>query len=60
MGFESWTPWEVEFVDGQLLVVEPNPCSPDALLGVQLGNMTQVTPDGAVEIHKHGKEFVVK
>jgi Xaa-Pro aminopeptidase len=60
MGFESWTPWEVEFVDGQLLVVEPNPCSPDALLGVQLGNMTQVTPDGAVEIHKHGSEFVVK
>ncbi|MGI9556498.1 MAG: M24 family metallopeptidase [Solirubrobacterales bacterium] len=60
MGFESWTPWDVEFVDGQLLVVEPNPCSPDALLGVQLGNMTQVTKDGAIEIHEHGTEFVVK
>jgi len=60
MGFESWTDWEVEFVDGQLIVVEPNPCSPDALLGIQLGNMTQVTPDGAAEIHKHGSEFVVK
>ena len=60
MGFESWTPWEVSFEDGQLIVIEPNPCSPDALLGVQLGNMCQVTPDGAAEIHKHGAEFVVK
>ena len=42
VGFDSWTPWPVEFVEGQLMVVEPNPCTPDALIGIQLGNMTQV------------------
>jgi Xaa-Pro aminopeptidase len=60
MGFESWTPWEVEFADGQLIVIEPNPCSPDALLGIQLGNLTQVMAGGAVSLHRHGAEFVVK
>jgi hypothetical protein len=60
MGFESWTPWEVEFVDGQLIVIEPNPCSADALLGIQLGNLTQVSAEGAVPLHRHGAEFVVK
>jgi Xaa-Pro dipeptidase len=60
MGFESWTPWNVEFMDGQLMVIEPNPCSADALLGIQLGNLTQVTTEGAEPLHRHGAEFVVK
>jgi Xaa-Pro aminopeptidase len=60
VGFESWTPWPVEFQDGQLMVIEPNPCSPDALFGIQLGNLTQVGPDGCVSLHEHGTELVVK
>jgi len=60
VGFESWAPWDVEFVEGQLMVIEPNPCSPDALTGLQLGNLTQVGRDGSVPLHKHGTEFVVK
>lgn len=60
IGFESWAPWPVEFKDGQLIVIEPNPCSPDALTGLQLGNLTQVGPDGATPLHRHGAEFVVK
>jgi len=60
VGFDSWTPWPVEFTEGQLMVIEPNPCTPDALFGIQLGNLTQVGPDGCVSLHEHGTELAVK
>jgi Xaa-Pro aminopeptidase len=60
LGFESWTPWPVEFREGELIVIEPNPCTPDALTGLQLGNLTQVGADAATALHKRGREFVVK
>jgi Xaa-Pro aminopeptidase len=60
IGMENWGPGPVEFREGQLIVIEPNPCTPDTLLGIQVGNMTQVGADGATPLHRRGTDLVVK
>jgi Xaa-Pro aminopeptidase len=60
IGMENWGQDPVAFAEGQLIVIEPNPCTPDTLLGIQVGNMTQVRDGGATPLHRHGTELVVK
>jgi Xaa-Pro aminopeptidase len=60
IGMESWGPGPTTFREGQLIVIEPNPCTPDTLLGIQVGNMTRVGADGAEPLHSRGTELVVK
>jgi Xaa-Pro aminopeptidase len=60
IGMENWGDDPVEFVEGQFIVVEPNPCTPDTLVGLQVGNMTRVGKDGCVQIHRHGTELTIK
>ena len=60
IGMENWGPDPVEFQEGQLIVIEPNPCTPDTLLGIQVGNMTRVGAAGAEQLHTRGTELVVK
>jgi Xaa-Pro aminopeptidase len=60
IGMENWGPDPVSFAEGQLIVIEPNPCTADTLLGIQVGNMTQVRSEGAVPLHRRGTELIVK
>jgi Xaa-Pro aminopeptidase len=60
MGLENWGDGPFAFVDGQLVVIQPNPCTPDKLMGIQAGNMTQVRPGGAQPLHRYGTELIVK
>jgi Xaa-Pro dipeptidase len=60
MGFENWGDEPFSFVEGQLIVIQPNPCTPDTLLGIQAGNMTQVRPGGAQPLHRYGTQLIVK
>ena len=52
VGSDSWTPRPGRFHGGTA-----DGHRADALLGIQLRNLTQVGPDGCVSLHKHGTEL---
>jgi Xaa-Pro dipeptidase len=51
---EPWT-----FLEDQVMVVQPNPVSPDHLAGLQLGCAVRVGRDGAEPLHRYPFKFPV-
>lgn len=47
-----------EFVENQLIMIEPNPCTPDRKKGVFLGSLQVVTENGGRSLQKYPMEFV--
>ena len=45
--------------ENQLVVVEPNPCTPDLSAGVMVGNLNIVTKSGGRSLHKVPLDLVV-
>jgi Xaa-Pro dipeptidase len=41
------------------VVIQPNPITRDERMGLQVGSLTRVTPDGAVSLHKYPMKFIV-
>jgi Xaa-Pro dipeptidase len=48
------------FRENQLIVIEPNPVTPDMQRGFFIGDLNVVTPAGAVSLHGAPLEFLVK
>jgi len=48
------------FVENQLLVIEPNPCTPDLRAGIFLGDLNRVTQNGGESLHQYPLELIVK
>jgi Xaa-Pro aminopeptidase len=51
---------DVPFQEDQLIVIEPNPCTPDIKGGIFFGGLNRVTPDGGESLHEHPLELIVK
>jgi Xaa-Pro aminopeptidase len=51
---EPWT-----FEEGQVMVVQPNPVTPDGRAGLQLGSAVRVGRDGAEPLHRYPFKFPV-
>jgi Xaa-Pro aminopeptidase len=51
---------DVPFEEDQLIVIEPNPCTPDVKGGMFFGDLNRVTPNGGESLHKYPLELVVK
>jgi Xaa-Pro aminopeptidase len=60
VGLTSSGPAPTVFKEGQLVVVEPCPSTPDCTRGIQIGNLVQVTPNGGKALQKTGLELTVK
>jgi hypothetical protein len=48
-----------ELVENQLIMIEPNPCTPDYRAGIFLGDVGVVRKDGWQSLHRFPLEFVV-
>jgi hypothetical protein len=48
------------FRENQLIVIEPNPVTPDLQRGFFIGGMNLVTKDGAVSLHEVPLELAIK
>jgi hypothetical protein len=51
---------EEPFRENQLIVIEPNPMTPDLQRGFFIGGMNLVTKDGAVSLHEVPLELAIK
>ena len=59
-GLDAWqSDPEIRFADRQLIMVEPNPCTPDLRAGIFLGDVNVVTPAGGQSLHATPMEFIV-
>ena len=48
-----------KFAKDMAMVIQPNPITPDELMGLQVGALTRVTKDGAVSLQRYPMKFVV-
>ncbi len=59
-GLQQWkSDPEARLEENQLIVVEPNPCTPDLRAGVMLGNLNIVTSHGGCSLQKTALDLVV-
>ena len=47
------------FAEDMAIVVQPNPITPDERMGLQVGALTRVTPEGALSLQKFPMKFIV-
>lgn len=47
------------FSENMAIVVQPNPITTDERMGLQVGALTRVTPDGATSLHQYPMKFVI-
>lgn len=60
-GSDVWTSeLDLPFEEGQLIMIEPSPCSSDMTAGIFVGDLNQVTERGGESLHKHPFEFLSK
>jgi len=58
-GSPYWPPSLLGLKEGMVVVIQPNPVTPDLKAGVQLGNVCVVEKKGARSLQRYPMEFVV-
>jgi Xaa-Pro aminopeptidase len=58
-GSPYWPPSSIELEEDMVVVIQPNPVTPDQKAGVQLGNLCVIQKNGSRSLQRYPMEFVV-